>query len=132
MPLSMPQNTANEKYFIIGTDAAGLTGAQLAKGQTISVVSGDPNTVAITPDASPAVDNEGVQSVASGGVAAGPSPVLNTPVSATATVLNADGSIAETVVDTVTITAPVPGVATSIGELFEQPVSGVTALAKKK
>jgi hypothetical protein len=118
MPLSMPQNTTGEKYFIIGADANGLTGAQLATGQ-------------ITPDAAPAVDNEGVQSVASGGVASGSSPVLNTPVNVTATVLNADGSTAESVVDTVIITAAVPGVATSIGELFEKPVSGVAAAAVK-
>jgi len=131
MPLSMPQNTTGEKFFIIGADASGLTGAQLGLGQTIAVVSADPNTVAITPDASPGIDNEGVQSVASGGVAAGPSSVLNTPVNVTATVSNADGSVAESVVDTVTITAPVPGVAVSIGELFEQPVSGVASAAKK-
>jgi hypothetical protein len=132
MPLSMPQNTTGEKYFIIGADASGLTGAQLAPGQTISVVSADPNTVAITPDAMPGVDNEGVQSVASGGVAAGPSPVLNSPINVTATVSNADGSVAESVVDTVTITAAVPGVAVSIGELFEQLVAGVPAAAARK
>lgn len=131
MPLSMPVNTKNEKFFIIGADADGVTGAQLAPGQTITVVADDPNTVAITMDSAPGVDNEGVQSVASGSVAAGPAPALGTPVNVSATVLNADGSTAESVSDTVTITAAVPGVAVSIGELFEVPVSGVSGATKK-
>jgi hypothetical protein len=127
MPLSMPANHTGEKYFIIGKDATGLLGAQLATGQTINVISSDPNTVVIAPDATPGVDNENTQSVASGGVTVGPTPALNTAVTVTATVLNADGSTAETASDTVTITAAVPGVATSVGVLFEQPVSGAPA-----
>jgi hypothetical protein len=122
----MPANTKNEKYYIIGTDASGLTGAPLASGQTITVVSADPNTVVFTPDASAAVDNESVQSVASGGVAVGPTPVLNSAITVTATVLNSDGSTAESLTDTVTITPAVPGVAVSIGDLFEVPVSAGT------
>ena len=131
MPLSLPANTQNEKYYIIGTDANGLTGAQLASGQSVTVVSADPNTVVITPDATPAVDNEGVQSVASGTVAPAASPAqLNVAINVTATVLNSDSSIAETAVDTVTVTPAVPGVAVSIGELFEVPLS-VSSAAKE-
>jgi hypothetical protein len=132
MPLSMPANIKNERYFIIGADADGLTGAQLAAGQTITVVADDPNTVALTADSAPGVDNEGVQSVASGSVGVGPTPNLNTPINVTATVLNSDGSTAEQVVDTVTITPVVPGVAVSIGELFEAPVAGVPATARRR
>jgi len=132
MPLSMPANIKDEKYYIIGADASGQTGAQLAKGQTVAVVSSDPNTVVLTPDATPAVDNEGVQSVASGSVGVGPTPALNTAVTVTATVTNADGTAAETISDTVTVTPTVPGVATSIGELFEEPVTGVKPAAIKR
>jgi len=124
MPLSMPANRKDEKYFIIGEDNDGLVGAQLAPGQTVTVVSADPNTVALVPDATPAVDAEGVQSVASGAVVVGPSPSLNTPITCTVTVLNPDGGTAETQSDTATITAAVPGVATSVGVLFEETVSG--------
>ena len=132
MPLSLPANTQNEKYYIIGTDANGITGAQLASGQTITVVSADPNTVVVTPDATAAVDNEGVQSVASGTVVPAATPAqLNVAINVTATVLNSDGTTAETAVDTVTVTPAVLGVAVSIGELFEEPIS-VASAAKKK
>ena len=128
MPLSLPLNMIGEKYFVIGSDNSvpPIAGAQLGPGQTISVVSSDPTIVGLVPDPTALPDNEGVASVASGGVA----PVaVGGPVNCTWTVTNADGSVAETDTDTVTVTAAVPGVATSIGVLFEQ--SGPSSLAKK-
>jgi len=119
--LSLPLNTKNEKYFIIGTDASGEAGAQLAAGQTIAVASSDTTIVSFTPDAPAVPDAEGVPSVASGAV----TPVaVGGPVTVTATVTNADGSAGETLTDTITVTAAVPGIATSIGVLFEGGVSG--------
>jgi hypothetical protein len=129
MPLQITSNNTNEKYFIIGTDAAGLTGAQLAAGQTVAVVSADPTIVTFTPDTTPQPDNEGVPSVASGSV----NPIkVGGPVTVTATVSNADGTAAESATDTVTVVAPTPGVAVSIGELFEQGVTVPTPASKKK
>jgi hypothetical protein len=121
MALTLPLNTKNEKYFIIGTDASGESGALLAAGQTIAVVSSDTTIVSFTPDAPAVPDAEGVPSVASGAV----TPVaVGGPVTVTATVTNADGSAGETLTDTITVTAAVPGVAVSIGALFEGGVSG--------
>jgi hypothetical protein len=129
MPLQITSNNTNEKFFIIGTDKDGLAGAQLAPGQTITVVSSDPTVVDFKLDPAPLPDAEGVASVASGSV----NPVkVGGPINCTATVVNADGTPAESVVDTVTVVAPAPGVAVSIGELFEQGVSGVTPAASKK
>ena len=122
MALSAPLNTTGEKYYIYGVDANGLKGAQLASGQTISVVSADTTVVSFTPDATPQPDpTQGIATVASGAVNF---IAVGGPVTVTATVSNADGSAAETLSDTVTVTAAVPGVATSLGVLFEGPVSG--------
>ena len=121
MPLSLP-DTMQDTYVIVGKDAMGVLGAQLAAGQTLSVVSSDPATVLVTPDASPAPTSgdpgvpDGTPTVGSGSVkSANPPAQPNVAITVTATVTNADGSVAETVSDTVTIT---PGVATSVGELF--------------
>ena len=121
VPLSLP-DSMQDTYSIVGKDAAGLLGAQLAPGQTIEVVSADPATVLVVPDPTPqpvpAGESvpAGTATVASGTVkSAAPPAQPNVPVSVTATVKNADGSVAETISDTVTIT---PGVATSVGELF--------------
>ena len=132
MPLTIQMGVTDEKYFVIGTDAKGNAGAQLGPGQTISVVSADPTTVTLTPDPTALPDNEGTPSLASGSV----TPVkVGGPVNATWTVTNTDGTVAETDTDTVTVTTVTPGVATSIGVLFEEPTSAGTvtgALAKKK
>ena len=130
MPLQITSNNTNKKYFIIGTDAAGLTGAQLAPGQNVSIVSADPTIVTFTPDATPQPDAEGTPSVASGSV----NPIkAGGPVNVTANVLNADGTTAESATDTVTVVAPAPGVAVSIGELFEEGVTvPPTPAARKK
>src|ERR1035438_5501775 len=118
MALSLPLNTVGEKYYIYGQDANGLKGAQLATGQTISVVSADTTIVSFTPDATPQPDPaQGIATVASGAVN---QVAVGGPIAVTATVNNADGTVAETQPDTVTVTAAVPGVATSIGVLFDR------------
>jgi hypothetical protein len=127
MPLTAPANTLNEKFFAIGVDAAGLSGASLGKGQTISVKSADPATVDFGPADAPAQkDAEGVQSMLSCPVIfKNPPAQLGVPVNVTLSILNADGSAADgtPLVDTVTVTAPVAGVAVSVGDLFEQGVA---------
>lgn len=128
MALTLPLNTKNEKYFIIGSDDSTppIKGAQLAPGQTIAVTSSDETIVALTADATPGTDAAGDLSVASGAV----QPVaVGGPVTVTATVTNADGTQAEQITDTITVTKAVAGVATSIGELFEQGVSAAPPIA---
>jgi hypothetical protein len=126
MPLTAPANTQNEKYFAIGVDASGLSGASLGPGQTISIVSADPATVDFGPPDSPAgKDAEGVQSMLSVAVIfKNPPAQPNVPINVTLSVLNADGSAADgtPLVDTVTVTPAVAGVAVSVGDLFEQGV----------
>lgn len=115
MALQLPVGQTDQ-YFVNALDAAGNAGAALATGQVIAVVSPDPSVV-LTPDAVAGVDPKtGVQSAASGTVAIGPSPVIGTAVTVTATLTNADGSVADTETDTVT---PLPGGAVKIGILFE-------------
>lgn len=130
MSLTAPANLKNERAYIIGNDApdgSGMSGAPLAPGQTITVVSDDVATVDFVPDSPPRKDNEGVQSVWSGAVVIKNPPAQpDVPINVTATVLNADGTVAESIVDTVTVTAAVPGVARSIGELFEQDITGAS------
>ena len=129
MPLQITSNNTNEHYYIIGKDKDGIPGAQLAPGQTISVVSADPTVVTLTPDPTALPDNEGVASVASGLV----NPIkVGGPINVTETVSNADGTVAETAVDTVTVVAPTPGVAVSIGALFEEGVTVPPAPAARK
>ena len=121
MPLTLPDNQS-DTYSIIGKDAQGLLGVTLAPGQTVTVVSSDPATVVLTPDATPLpvpageTAPAGTPTIASGVVASATPPAQpNVTISVTATVLNADGSTAATATDTVTI---VPGALASIGELF--------------
>ena len=124
MPLTLQKSAPPDAFFIVGTDASGNLGAQLAAGQTVAVVSADLNTIVVTMDPAPkavsgtGTPDDGVQSVASGTVAVGPTPVLNSPINLTATVSNPDGSAAETETDTVTIVPVTPGVAVSVGDVF--------------
>lgn len=133
MPLTAPANTVGERFYAIGTDAAKLQGASLATGQTITVVSADPATVDFgTPDSPPQADAEGVQSVLSCNVIfKNPPAQLGVPITVTLTVSNADGTPADgsPITDTVTVTAPVAGVAVAVGDLFE---SGIAVPKAKK
>src|SRR5579862_4148674 len=75
MALSLPVGQT-DKYYINALDASGDPGATLAAGQVLAVVSASP-TVVLTPDATPAIDPKtNVQSVASGSVSIGASPVI--------------------------------------------------------
>ena len=140
MPLILPVGDT-DNFYIFGT--APFLGALLGPGQTASVVSADPNTVILTPDATPfpvrAADASasvpsGTPTILSGVVSTPATPAQpNVAINCTLTVLNADGSTAETLTDTVTVS---PEAATAIGDLFgvATPVtsSTTTATAKKK
>jgi hypothetical protein len=122
MPLILPIGDTSNEY-IFGT--APFLGALLGPGQTISVVSADPASVILTPDSTPvpvrAADATasvpaGTPTMLSLVVSTPASPAQpNVPITCTATVLNADGSTAETLTDTVTAS---PTAATAIGDLF--------------
>jgi|ERR1017187_3855627 hypothetical protein len=116
MALTAPLNTQSEKFYIIGTDASGTPGAQLGSGQTIVVTSADTSIVSFTRDPTALAYNEGVASVASGSVNF---LKVGGPVTVSAAVTNADGTPAETISDTVTVTPATAGVAVSMGILFE-------------
>ena len=134
--LSLPANMLTEKCFIIGTDASGTKGAQLGPGQTVSIKSADPATVDFgSPDAPPQADAEGVASILSALVVPkNPPAQLNVPITITLSVLNSDGSPADgtPLTDTITVTAPVAGVATSVGDLFENGVAAKGMRSAKK
>jgi hypothetical protein len=122
MPLILPVGDS-DNFYIFGT--APSLGALLGPGQTISVVSADPATVDLTPDPTPvavrAADATsavpaGTPTILSGVVTSPASPAQpGVAITCTATVLNADGSTAESLTDTVTVS---PTVATAIGDLF--------------
>jgi hypothetical protein len=131
--------TKTDDYFIVGLDDSGKPGIGLQAGQTCSVVSADPATVVITPDATPRATTAdftlpdgtlvpaGTQAIASGKVAAA-NPVAqpNVPINVAAHLANADGTpvlddtnvAVPDQVDTVTI---VPNLLKSEGILFGTP-----------
>ena len=115
MPLILPVGVTTEKYYVSAVDADGDPGASLATGQLLTVASPDPSVV-ITPDASAGIDPAtGVQSVASGSVVDGPTPVIGTAVTITATLTDVDGvTVLDTKTDTVT---PAVGSAKKVGSL---------------
>jgi len=132
MPLNLPDDDS-APYYILGIDAKGVKGAQLAAGASLAVTSADPNTVVVTPDASPAVEpTSGLQSLASGTVSSPASPAApNTAIAINAAVTNADGTAGISVSDTVTVT---PGAAAALGEVFGAavPVPVVAPPASRK
>jgi hypothetical protein len=132
MPLTLPAG-GSDTYDIIGVKSGTppMVGLQLASGQTITVVSSDPNTVAISADATPVATAvaealadgtpvpAGTPTVASGTVSGAANPAqANVAINVTATVSNADGTVAETATDTVTVNPALPATADSIGVLF--------------
>jgi|HubBroStandDraft_5_1064220.scaffolds.fasta_scaffold153392_4 hypothetical protein len=137
MPLILPIGDSSQEY-IFGT--APFLGALLGPGQTIGVVSADPATVILTQDSpsKPVQPADATAQVPAGTltmwsaiVSAPASPAQpNVAIQVTATVLNVDGSTAEVLTDTVTVS---PTAATAIGDLFgaANPVTSSTAKAKK-
>ena len=134
-PLTLPVGDT-DTFYLFGT--APFLGALLGPGQTISVVSSDPNTVILTPDATPvpvrpadasAAVPAGTPTMMSGVVSAPASPAQpGVAINCTWTILNADGSTAETDTDTVTMS---PTAATAVGDLFgtATPVTSSTTTA---
>jgi hypothetical protein len=123
VPKSIPDSSTGLQFWIEGFDAAKEGGASLGAGQSVQVTSGDPATFTIAMDATPKVLPDGVTpSVASGVITPAPTPAqINVPIQISAVLLNADGSTAATFLDDVTIT---PGVATTIGFVYDNTVSG--------
>lgn len=144
MPLQIGTGKS-DKGFLVGVFDNGAVGALLQPGQVASIVSADPNTVAVSQD-SPSLPTDqaftdsdgtpvpvGTPTVASCTVSAPASPAQpNVPINITVTLTNADGSpvVDDTgttiapVVDTVTVT---PGLLKSVGVLWD-----TVAAAKKK
>lgn len=114
MPLKMnPKQT--DDYFVVAD-------APLTDTQALSVVSSDPNTVVLTPDTTvrqdpnPSPDPTESVTIGSGKVSAGPTPVLKTPITCTASVTDSSGgAVPDPQSDTCEID---PSVATKIGFLF--------------
>jgi hypothetical protein len=139
MPVTLPAG-GSDTFYIFGT--APFLGALLGPGQTISVLSADTATVTLTPDSTPnpisAADGTsavpaGTPTMLSGVVAGLASPAQpNVPITCTATVLNADGSTAETLTDTATVNPALPASATAIGDLFGASVSVTKSTTKAK
>jgi hypothetical protein len=137
MPLTLPIGDT-DNFYVFGT--APTLGALLGPGQTISVVSSDPATIILTPDPTPvavraadatAAVPAGTPTILSGVVSMPATPAQpNVAIPCTFTVLNSDGSTAETQTDTATASETA---ATAIGELWgaATPVTSSTAAAKR-
>jgi hypothetical protein len=138
--LQLPSG-GSDRFFILGKDANGNVGAQLAQGASIAVTSADPATVTVALDPTPQPTDQagtlpdgtavpaGTPTVASGTVAAvNPPAQPGASINITAQVTNADGTPGASQVGTVAVVA---GIATSIGELFDTPVAVSAAKAKK-
>lgn len=128
MALQLPDNDS-APFFIIGTDAKGAKGASLPDGAKIDVTSADPNTVAVELDATPGLDPDGNQSIASGKLTS-PATVAqpNVPISLNAQVTLSDGSAGDSATDTVTVK---PGTEVALGEVFGA-ATPVAVAAKKR
>ena len=136
MPLILAIGDTSQEY-IFGT--APNLGALLGPGQTITVVSADPATVILTPDTppKPVQAADATTTVPAGtptiwsAVVSGPAiPAQpNVPIIVTATVINSDGSTAESLTDTVEMSATA---ATAIGDLFGAAVPVTSSSAKPK
>ena len=116
--------------FIIGIDAQGKLGVGLNTGDSIAIVSADPNTVSWTPDAtagmSPADPNAtppvpSYQSILSGEAASAATPAQpGVPITLTRTLTFGNGNPSDVETDTVTVS---PDVAVATGDIFGTPVA---------
>jgi hypothetical protein len=103
-------------FFVIGTDANGQRTATVGKGQTVNVQTNS-TAVSITADPTPSSAPDGGPSLASGVITA----LFAGVAILEADLLNADGSIAASVRDSVTVDAVAPGPATDIAFQFGVP-----------
>lgn len=129
MPLILPDNDS-APFYIIGTDAKGVKGAQLASGDSIGVTSADPNTVSLTLDPTPQPAPDGTPTIASGTLTS-PATVAqpNVAINLTAAVTHSDGSAGDSVTDTVTVE---PGTEAALGEAFGAAVPVSVAPTSRK
>jgi hypothetical protein len=104
-------------FYVIGVDANGVRTATLGTGQNIRATGS--SQISITPDASPANAPDGGPSLASGVITA----LSAGSASIEADLVNADGSIAASATDVISISAvvPVPGPATALSLAFGTP-----------
>lgn len=100
----------------------------LGPGQSVTVAIADPKVAAFVQDTNPAIDPNGVQSIESVVV----SPVAPGTTAITATVTNADGTVAATVSDTITVTATAPGPLASLKLVFGSAVAKITQASTRK
>jgi hypothetical protein len=105
MSLTLPVGQT-DKYYLTLQDAAGDYLTALDPGETVAVVSADPATILITPDATPAQDpDQGAPATVASGTISIPIPpgAPNKPITITATFTLSDGTTVDaTVSDTVT------------------------------
>jgi hypothetical protein len=107
-------------YVIVGVDADGARGAQLAQGASIEVTSADPTIGTIVPDATPGLAADGLQSIASGFFVPTNPAKVGVPVQVNYAITNADGTAGHTGFGTVTVVA---GTETSESVEFGAPVA---------
>jgi hypothetical protein len=129
MPLLIPATDQPDQGFVTLT-VNGTAVNVIPSGQTIQLVSADPATFTIAQDATTVADPDGTVVAASFLVTPiNPPAQPNVAVNATLNILNADGTVAATVTDTVTVSTN-PAVTEVVGVLFEAPIAA-PASAKK-
>lgn len=134
MPLIMPlgdQDTGFITVTIDNHDGKGpVAQAALPAGQTAQVVSADPATFTITMDSPAVADPDGTLTVGSFTVVSAAAPAQpNVAVGVTLNILNADGSVAATLSDTVTVSETATE---AVGDIFGSPVAIPPAVSAKK
>jgi len=133
MALTLPVGFQDQGWIQVTIDNHDGKGAvlqsQLPAGQKITLAGADDLTVTAVLDAVTVPDPDGSVTVASflAKSAAAPAQV-NVPISITMTVTNADGSVAATKVDTITVSE---SATEAVGDLFGTPTA-IPAGARKK
>jgi hypothetical protein len=93
----------------------------LPAGQSIQLISGDPATFTISLDSPAVADPDGTVTVGSFTVVSDTTPAQpNTPINVTLNILNADGSVAATKTDTVTVSE---AAVEAVGDIFGTPIA---------
>jgi len=123
MPLTLPFGDQDQFFVSLSVNGApvgAFPNGPDGKPQTASVTSSDPNTVTLTLDTTAEPDTDGTVTVASGTVIAAGTPAQpNVPITVTLNINNADGSVAASATDTVTVSK---SAIEATGILFGTPV----------
>lgn len=130
MPLLIPATDQPDQGFVTLT-VNGTAVSSIPSGQTLQLVSADPATFTIAQDATTVADPDGTVVAASFLVTPiNPPAQPNVAVNATLNILNADGTVATTVTDTVTVSTN-PAVTEVVGVLFEAPIAAPASARRK-